>query len=405
MKELTRPRALWITGISVLSVGFARVALFWYELLSTVFKALRTGDLVIPPDFGIMFTAGKIVLLDRWSDVYDIRRFAGIHSALVGTPIDAGGAAFSYPPPTGLALSLISRLDLHAAVVVWLLISVFSLSVGVRIATGKWTLLPLVLLTVPGYLALQLGQNTPVSLLILALAAAAMKKGRPMLAGALLGLLVFKPQLALGFILWWLAAPRLRSREATAAAVTGGGLLVASAIAAPQGWLVYFRSLGELVNPPGMIPAGSFSLADFLRFLLGQGSLATVLTIVGTVALGITLVLAFRHHRSDPLLGFALAVVASTLLSPHMVSYDCLLLLVPGAILWQRLPELRPELAISAAALNTAALISAEIVLRSLPSRGWALSPAFPVLLAVATWLILRTRRTLSLSSNPSAFT
>ncbi len=96
-----------------------------------------------------------------------------------------------------------------------------------------------------------------------------------------------------------------------------GGLLVASAIAAPQGWLVYFRSLGELVNPAGMLPAGSFSLADFLRFLLGQGSLATVLTIVGTVALGITLVLAFRHHRSDPLLGFALAVVASTLLSPR----------------------------------------------------------------------------------------
>jgi hypothetical protein len=389
---------VWLLAIGTLAVGGIRVAVFWYERTSSAIAALRAGGLLPMSDFGMMYTAGKLALEGAWDRIYDVVAFAAQTSRVLGFTIDVGGATFPYPPPTALGFSLLARFDLSISQIMWLLLSLTSLAIGVRLMTRRWIVILPVLLMMPTYFAIRLGQNTPVALLAVAAAFVLLRRSRPLAAGLVLGLLVLKPQLLIGFILWWVVSPRRLSREALGAVLSGGGILLSSLMLVPQGWRAYVAELPTLANPPGMVPLGSFSLLDFTRFLFGPGTVTWIITAVGTAGLIAFLGVQFRRHQQDPQIGFAIAVLATVLLSPHMVSYDWLLLLVPGAIFWERFPTLRPELTFTAAILNLAALVSAEIVQRSLSSYGRALSPAFPLVVGTAVWLCWRVNRPTTLS-------
>lgn len=401
MIRLSRSRILWLVGVSSLTVAAIRISILWYQRVSAFVHGLRMGATVILPDFTMMYTAGKLVEQGRWNEVYDVTSFAHAYTHVAGYQAQVGSAVFPYPPPTGLVLSIVSRLNLASATILWTLLSLAAVSVGTRLITRSWWPLPLVLLSMPALLAIRLGQNTAFSLLVLAVGLLLIRKDHPLAAGAILGLLILKPQLALGLVLWWVVSPKRLSREALGAAISAGGILVMSLIIAPDGWRTYLSSLSDLVNPPGIIPAGSFSLMDFTRFLIGSGTTANVITFTGTVFLLVVFAIMLRRFRASPRLGFGVALLASVLLSPHMVSYDWLLLLVPGAILWEHFRPLRPELISSAGVLSLSAVYSAEIVVGSLRVDGWAFSPAFPLLLMAATWLLIgaQGRATTSLGS------
>ena len=340
----------------------------------------------------MMLTGGRLALTGNWAQLYNLGSFVDAYNQATGLVLRTGGAVFPYPPPTALALAPFSILRVSLALHVWLITSIAALLIGSRLISGAWTLFPIALLTTPAYVTMDLGQNTMFSFLVLALALVSYRRDHRLLGGAALGILVFKPQLAIGFVLWWLVNPRLYRREVAGAALVSASVIVGSLFLALDGWRDYISSVAELFQPPGMVPLGSFSLLDFVRFLLpGRGTLAMALVGFGMAGMVWAFVALFRRWESDLEIGFALAVVASILLSPHLVVYDWLLLLVPGAILWQRLPDLRPQLTFAGGLLSLAALLSADVVSRSLAVGGSAFSPAFPVLVLLGSWLVVRT--------------
>jgi len=201
--------------------------------------------------------------------------------------------------------------------------------------------------------------------------------------------LVLKPQLALGPAVWWLTSPPRRRRELTGALVSGGSLIAASVVAAPEAWPTYLARLPSLADPGPTNRVWYLSGLDFFRMLLGDDLagiawlLLGLLILVGAVAL-------FRRLGDDPELGLAVAVIVSLLITPHVVVYDWLLLVVSGAILWRRIPALRGRLIAGAVLIDLVALTGPDLTTRQLDRFGMGLHPAYPILLLTSAVILAR---------------
>jgi hypothetical protein len=108
----------------------------------------------------------------------------------------------------------------------WLAARIYGLTPELGIlAALAWT---------PSTASVATGQNASFALLLAMLAIWALKSDRPWLAGAMTGLLLYKPTLALGLIVLFLV--RGRWRELGATAVAGGAIFLLSVAAAGGDW-------------------------------------------------------------------------------------------------------------------------------------------------------------------------
>lgn len=390
----TKLRTLRVIGLAAAGGAGVKFVQFWIEWISDISRLIRTGHLATGLDFAMMYTGAKLASAGRWADAYHLERFLGAYNSVTGLTLPAGAAVFPYPPSTALALVPQTLLPLQSSLILWLTVSLVAFVLSTRLLRiPPLAGAAILLLTAPAYMTIRLGQNTMFSLLIVSVALGLLRRGNRFAAGVAIGLLVLKPQLLIGFGLWWLMAPRTRIREGSGAVVGVLGVLIPSFAIAPDAWRIYLESFSSLAAPPGMIPLGSFSWLDFVRFLFqGHPAASLIVSAVGLTALIAGLGYVLKEQTSDPELAFALAVLATVLLSPRIVVYDWLLLVVPGAVVWQRVPRLQAQITLSAGLLSLASLVNSEAVARSLNTAGWALAPAFPILVLVVLWLAPRLR-------------
>ena len=177
---------------------------------------------------------------------------------------------------------------------------------------------------------LRFGQISTLTLLGPALALAALAKERRFLAGVCLGLLAYKPQLLVVAVPMLLVARDWRGL---------GGVLAAAAAQLAIAWAgvgtgairEHVATLMELAMRPDVVmlhPENSHSLRGFLRLL---GVPPTVATAAGvTLVLGCTPALArVWRGAAPPLLRVSLLLLLTLLLTPHLLTYDLLLLAMP----------------------------------------------------------------------------
>ena len=341
------------------------------------------------------FIAGGFVADGRSELIYDVDTMATHQAELAGEKWD-GVLPFRYPPFYAICFAFTSFLPYIASWLLWAAIGVVGLSwaadaLGVE-DKANWLIWAFCFY--PVFAAISFGQNSLISLAILAWTFALLRGGRPYLAGVVAGLLLFKPQLLVGITLLWLFDYRRSWRALLGLATTGAVLLRASIVFVPGASRRFIENIGEITqmaSPHSM--SQLYSTQGFWNLLLphlpeAAAFLSLACSILGIVALFVV----WRRFQANLPVRFAAAVLLTLWISPYAMVYDWSLLLIPATLLWHHVPAQRRLWGVLFAAIWVASLVSGPLVRGQELLLPFAVQISVPVLavVLVVAWRALR---------------
>jgi hypothetical protein len=312
-------------------------------------------------DFIAFYTAGSFVRQGRVGHLYKldaVRDFQ--HEVAHKSKLELGESfgPFWNPPVFAWVFVPLSKLSYHAAWWVWFWINVACAVGAIAVlcwmlrdsGTGGipatwWGLVPLLVATsMPFIMALGHGQNTCISLLLLAGVVWFWRKGQGLAAGLICGLLCYKPQLAA--VVAVMLVLTMGWRAILGLAVTGAALLGTSALTLPGATVDWLTRLPGIVKYMQIdhryLWERHVTLKAFWRLLVqgyGTGNaslLANILWIASAGALGVGLLIVLtRYLRNRQNLDrlIAATIITMPLLMPFYFDYDLLLLAVAGVLI------------------------------------------------------------------------
>jgi len=346
----------WITAARVrayprlvlaLAIGLAA---FWIGI---------SRDLIDPQgkplgaDFITFYAASRLALAGAAPEAYDPDRIFAAEQAAV--PANTQHFPWQYPPSFLLLLLPLGLLPYLAALAVFIAATLaLYLWLIYRILPDRRVLVPALAFTAVLVNALG-GQNGFLSAALLGGGLLLLER-RPILAGALLGILSYKPQLGLLLPFLLLVGGYWRSLASAVAST----LLLGALSAAVFGIESWQRFLAHLPVARDYLESGALPwdkmVSVFAAARLLGADLVTAYLLHGVVAAAVAALTLLAWRRSTPERRAALAVAASCLISPFLYDYDLVVLAVPIALLvadglrsgW--LPGLRSALALAWAA-------------------------------------------------------
>jgi hypothetical protein len=363
-RVLTRNRVCVYSAAGGVLVAAASVA-----NLVRVHWPLDAADHPVLADFAAQITAGTVVRYGELNRLYDLRYQSQVQHAIF--PGLAQGFLNPYlsPPFMAYVWSVFAAVPYAISATVWALISIVLFVASVRLI---WPLLrtgprfgygPGLLVVFTSWPVLEClldGQDSAVSLFLLALGLRLLLSRRDARAGIVLALGMFKPQLFLLTFVVLILQRRWRALIAWA----GTGAALASVSLALVGWDgarayvailsadVYQQALAtrlwwKMQSLPGalraVVPASAtlpFSLASLAV------ALAALAYLAGPV----------RRQGSEPeslLRSYVLAVLLTAIGSPHLLLYDAAILILPSLILLDRMPTPGTRVAVAGAYVAT----------------------------------------------------
>jgi hypothetical protein len=325
------PRPRWFAAalVTVASIVLAHYAQVWTVVPSS---------LAPTSDFAGTYVAATLIRTGHADQIYDpgVERRTLVAS---GAPVGHDDIPFENPPAAAVVALPFSVLSAGTAWRAWsvlqLLLMVLSLWIVARAAPWPAALqrLPrvaIVLLALAAFgtgLLIVEGQWDGVSVLGVALAYAAWRRGRPELAGVALGFTaaIAKPQLVIGIAAYMVGR---RDWRAVAGALVGAALSLVIALIAvgPHGLATFVSAVSIPHNSPTAEMQGSSGL---FGSLLGQAPGVYFLSIgAGIVAAAVAGWLGTIAHRRPDLLEPSLcgAVTLSLFASPHLLGHDLTLI-------------------------------------------------------------------------------
>ncbi len=287
----------------------------------------HAGAQPVALDFAAFWAAAKLAAAGHAASAYDNVAIEAAERA--ATVMPPGYLAFYYPPTFLLLVSPLGWLGYSAALAVFLAAeTVLVIALLRRLLPQGWAWLPL--LSFPGFLMNGLsGQNAALSASCFAAGAVWLER-RPMLAGAALGGLACKPQLAVCVPVALLLARRWRALAACGATA----LALAALSWAVLGAGVWRGFLGNAGNARADIETIAIkwpkmqSLFGAIRLAGGGNALAySAQAVVSALALVGLAWVAWR--RPGARLEMAALTAAALLFTPFLYDYDLALLAVP----------------------------------------------------------------------------
>jgi len=292
------------------------------------------GGHPIGTDFVSFWTAGGLALHGHAGAAW----FPPAHAALQRDAFAPAAGyqdvyyAFFYPPPFLLFCLPLALLPYGAALAVWLAATGAAYAAAIRaILPRRWPgFLPV--LAFPGLLVnAAYGQNGALSAGIIGAAALCLDR-RPRLAGACLGCLCFKPQLAI------LAVPALvmarRWRALAWAAASSGTLCVASlAVLGADAWRGFLADapLARAALEAGLVGFEKMASTFAAVRLLGGGLSAAWIAQALVSLAALAAVASVARRRPGGAAEMAAMAAAACLATPFVLYYDLMLLAVPLA--------------------------------------------------------------------------
>jgi hypothetical protein len=309
--------------------GYAAMILVAY--LPMMVKVYREATGTVGSDFLAFWGAGQLLRSGPAARVYDL---AAEHAAQM-TAGTGQMVAYVNPPPYLFLAVPLGLMPYAVAWIVWALVGwAVWFFVARRALPGAGAAGALVVLAFPAaYLAASHAQNGFITGALLIGGVLALRRSQA-LSGALFGLLVIKPHLAL-LVPFWLAAGRKWTAIAAAAASAAALCLASLAVFGLETWRAYPQSFAVsqiLMNQP--------SAEFFLRMCTPYAGLrvlfGTTVALYGqaviTVITGALACLYWRRAPSDEAAG-AMLLAATALASPYLFSYDLPFLIMPIAFL------------------------------------------------------------------------
>lgn len=260
---------------------------------------------------------------------------------------------FFYPPPTALGYAALAWLPMrHAAVVNAYLNLALALIVAVVLAKVlrnrlPWYTISIALLAYPPFFVnLSLGQNGIISLVLLVISWWLVGEKKDLLAGVVLGLLIFKPNWLLAVA--WL--PLIHGRWRVLAGMIIGADAVALATVLILGidpFLQYaemFGHLTDLEQLPNYNLALTYNGLSVFRKWFGIGALADCVGLLSCALVALTTWKVTWSHRKPGGRSFPLVIGCSAAamlwVNPHLYYYDLMLTVVAVAAMlltWDKL--------------------------------------------------------------------
>jgi hypothetical protein len=315
--------------------------------------ALHGWDLALPglvdragrlkcPDFLQFYTYGSLVRTGQTAALYDPAAHARVARSRVDPRISLEHFHPNYSPVVAWIFAPLAGLPYLGAMALWAILSWVLVFVGLalllrlapRLGADPVSFWLVAAAWPTTFVVLRYGQLSALSMLWLVISARLAARDWNLLAGLALGCLAYKPNLLVVPALVFLFAGEWRLLTGMLA---GASVQIAASIAG-VGWTVfaeYLHVLTTIAQHPEVVqifPAESHSVAGQLRLWSAPAAVVRAGTLAG---LTVAVWLATRVWRAtaDPRPRWAALVIAALVASPHLLTYDLLLLAVPLVLL------------------------------------------------------------------------
>lgn len=339
---------------------------------------VRDGtSLVVGRDFLNIWMYGRAAWSPDPARYYEMDTYLAALGPIVGEGYP--GQLWSYPPVALLVAAPFGLLSYYLALGLWTLLGAVSLAVSLRLWNRSKTVFSLMLASPAALLGVMSGQFALFGAAIL-LAILRWRESRPLRAGALTGLLLIKPQLALLLPLLFLVTRNWRA-FAAAAASTGAIAGLVTLLWGTDIWLIYLQAgmanQSLVLSDPEHL-AGPFMPTLFMNLRVAGVPVTTAYAWQGVIALvaaGLTVLAFGRRPKATDLGANVLFLCCAASVTPYLLSYDTLALTIM-ATLW--LAAGGPRLPAILAFLLPLIQIAAGMI-------GWPGPAIIPIMLAA--WL------------------
>jgi hypothetical protein len=317
-------KGYWLNERRLLVYSRLCVAIYVVGLLSWLTARVWLAEAPITTlrnDFAGLWSVGHMVLQGRASEAYLPDLALAAEAAFV--PEHEVRLPWFYPPPVFALIAPLAALPYLPAFFLWTGGGLFGLAWSLRALAPKTPAIWLLLASPGLFWILRFGQTGVLAAALLGGALFFMARGRPLLAGILIGLLTFKPHLGL-LVPFALIAGR-EWRVFAAATLTALGVAAASTLAFGAAvWPRFFEAMeiAMTYQAHGALPHNQLvSLYASLRVLgLSNEPALALQALLGVAVLAV--VLRVWHDMGACLMSGALLAAGSLLAAPHVLGYD-----------------------------------------------------------------------------------
>jgi hypothetical protein len=284
-------------------------------------------------DFSEVYAAGKMALAGNAADVWTWpKHFAVQQQIQHSNTVDLYG--WHYPPPFLLIASALALLSYIPALVVWQAASLGAFTGLMWKMVPRWETVLLVLAAPVTLVCVTHGHNGFLTAFLLGGGLLLLER-KPLVAGLLLGCLIYKPQLAL------IIPPLLlitRNWRAIAGACLSAGLLIAATLLF-WGWPVWQAFIDSLSLTRDVVleqgRTGWYKImSPFSAVRMWGGSIPAAYAVQSVFTAAAMAAVAFLSLRDNVRLRNAAVAAAVILSTPYVLDYDFVVLGLGIAWLW-----------------------------------------------------------------------
>jgi hypothetical protein len=324
-----RARRMLFTALAALTIGI--YILFAAVAAVNMHDRVGLGGSPLFYDFSVFHQAGLLAATGHAADAYDDGKMTAIQ--LTDFPGSRLRLPWNYPPTFQLMLMPFGALPYVPAWLIWSCLLYGCYALLARRLVDDPIQLGFLLLAPGAAVNLFFGQNGLLSVVLMG-AGVLLLGSRPILGGVLLGMMAYKPQLAVLIPLALLAGREFRAFAA--AVISQVGLVLLSAIVlGTDSWLGF---LHKITQPSMVLSASSSdwhaipSMMIFAR-TLGLGAMASTVGQWVVAAIAAAMVIWSWWKSGNPTLRLAILASATVLVTPYLRGYDLVLLILPAAAL------------------------------------------------------------------------
>jgi len=364
----------------------------WFAWLVSIILGPGNMDMagqVIGTDY-LQFYASGITLRQGQSDqLYDFLFQSQEEQEIAGPGLESFHA-FITPPFLAWLFVPLSLLPYLWSFTIWSILGLFFIWLSIHLLSARhqvkrslWSIT-----WFPVFAAISFGQNSLLSLFLFSLVYWFWRKEHRIMAGLAGSLLLFKPQLVLGFGLLWLLEWRKDWKSLIGLFIGGASLAGACFYFMPEASKAYVDLARNFL--PGLIYSEQFplwhlhSLRGFWTLLfpgsrwLAEG-MSLILSLVGVIAF----IYIWRINRKEPTLLYTAAIILTIWITPHAMIYDWSILLIPAILLWDNYPAMQGLWKPLYALIWIATFISGPLTYGQLKILPIAFQVSLPVFLLV----------------------
>ncbi|MEP6566658.1 MAG: glycosyltransferase family 87 protein [Mesorhizobium sp.] len=325
--------------LGLLALGVFHLVYFCFDIYGSTIGikgVLYADGNPVGGDFINLWTAAKLVLADRVSDIYRVGDFMAYQRTITGGT-DIYVRLWAYPPHSLLLIWPFGLVGYYTALAVWSAAGLMVLAAGAWRCGFDRTEIAIILLSPATILNLYYGQTGSFATGALLLAVSARSKGDPVSVGSS-ALLTIKPQAGFLLPVIWAFQRRWRMIAYTACCTIVVAIL-AVAVFGVEPWRDYVGDTLPTLSRLEREGNGAFmmmipSMFMSLRILTGDWAFAFGAHACFAIAVGIIVALRLWQVQ-DARRQLAMMLFATALMTPYIHNYDLAILLC-GALLVAR---------------------------------------------------------------------